>query len=114
MRTSKTSSTKPKQARRSLFQKMQTQEELWNKNFEEVAAYIREYKRCPSKHRIQDHRMLNWIKYNKKRMAQGRLSPERTRRFLELKEAMKPFHKLNQYAYASQAQEELDFFQELL
>ena len=51
-----------------------TIEEKWQKHYAEIMAYMETYKRQPSKHRIEDHLLLNWIKYNKKRMAAGKLS----------------------------------------
>jgi len=38
-----------------------TQEEKWRKNYKEVAEYMDTYHRNPSKHRVEDHLMLNWI-----------------------------------------------------
>lgn len=35
----------------------------------------------PSKHRIEEHRMLNWIKHNSKLMNVGELKPERLEMF---------------------------------
>lgn len=43
-----------------------TQEERWLKRYEEVVGFIETNKRNPSKHRIEDHDMLNWLKANKK------------------------------------------------
>ena len=42
------------------------QEERWQKRFEEVAGFIEANKRNPSKHRIEEHDLLNWLKANRK------------------------------------------------
>ncbi len=39
-----------------------TQEERWNARYEEVMEFIESNKRNPSKHRIEEHDMLNWVK----------------------------------------------------
>jgi hypothetical protein len=38
-----------------------TQEERWQKRYEEVKNFIETNKRNPSKHRIEEHDMLNWV-----------------------------------------------------
>ena len=43
-----------------------TQEERWQKRYEEVVEFIENNHRNPSKHRIEEHDMLNWVKANRK------------------------------------------------
>ena len=43
-----------------------TQEERWIVRYNEVKEFIETNKRNPSKHRIEEHDMLNWIKANRK------------------------------------------------
>ena len=38
-----------------------TQEERWMVRYEEVMAFIESNHRNPSKHRIEEHDMLNWV-----------------------------------------------------
>ena len=38
-----------------------TQVEMWMIKYEEVIDFIETNKRNPSKHRIEEHLMLNWI-----------------------------------------------------
>ncbi len=54
-----------------------TQDERWQKRNEEVVDFIEANKRNPSKHRIEEHDMLNWLKANRKRMNAGVMKPER-------------------------------------
>ena len=39
-----------------------TQEERWNIRYNEVKAFIETNHRNPSRHRIEEHDMLNWVK----------------------------------------------------
>ena len=44
-----------------------TQDELWQKKYNEVVTFINTNKRNPSKHVDEERgRYLNWIKHNKK------------------------------------------------
>lgn len=37
-----------------------TQEERWNIRYQEVMEFVEENHRNPSRHRIEEHDMLNW------------------------------------------------------
>ncbi len=74
-----------------------TREEHWITNYKEVVDFVKKNKRIPSRHRIEDHRLLNWLKYNRKRIAAGTLSPSRLQLFNELTELMHQYHHVNQY-----------------
>jgi hypothetical protein len=54
-----------------------TQEERWNARYEEVMEFIESNKRNPSKHRIEEHDMLNWVKQQRKLMNAGKMKLER-------------------------------------
>ena len=54
-----------------------TQEERWQKRYEEVSGFIEANKRNPSKHRIEEHDMLNWLKANRKALNAGKMKAER-------------------------------------
>ena len=49
--------------------------------YNEVKNFIQNNKRNPSRHRIEEHDMLNWVKVNRKRMNEGELKDERTDAF---------------------------------
>jgi hypothetical protein len=74
-----------------------TQEERWFKRYEEVMAFIKGNHRNPSKHRIEEHDMLNWVKANRKRMNAGELRPERVEKFRKLLEMTEQYRRKNQY-----------------
>ena len=61
-----------------------TQEERWQKQYDEVVEFIQTNHRNPSRHRIEEHDMLNWLKANRKRMNAGELKEPRLEKFKEL------------------------------
>ena len=74
-----------------------TQEERWIKRYEEVMAFIESNHRNPSKHRIEEHDMLNWVKANRKVMNAGKMKPERVEKFERLMEMMEENKRVNQW-----------------
>ena len=74
-----------------------TQEERWQKRYEEVVEFIENNHRNPSKHRIEEHDMLNWVKANRKAMNAGKMRPERLEAFGRLMEIMEEYKRKNQY-----------------
>ena len=48
-------------------------------HYNEVKTFIETYHRNPSKHRIEEHLMLNWVKHNRKLLKAGKMDPERVR-----------------------------------
>ena len=63
-----------------------TQDEKWLRKYEEVVAFIEAHHRNPSRHRIEEHDMLNWLKANRKVMNKGEMRPERIEPFRKLLE----------------------------
>ena len=57
-----------------------TQDERWNIRYNEVRTFIEENHRNPSKHRIEEHDMLNWVKQQRKLLNAGKLKEERVER----------------------------------
>ena len=74
-----------------------TQEEKWQRRYKEVVDFIEANHRNPSKHRIEEHDMLNWVKANRKRMNAGTFKPERVERFEALTALMEKYKHINQY-----------------
>lgn len=83
-----------------------THDDLWELNYLDILDFMTEQKRRPSKHRLEEHQMLNWIKYQKKRLAQGRMKPERIERFNHLLAVASQYLRKNQYAYCGTTQPE--------
>ena len=74
-----------------------TQEERWMKRYEEVMAFIESNHRNPSKYRIEERDMLNWVKANRKVLNAGKLKPERVEAFMRLLEMMEICKRKNQW-----------------
>lgn len=73
------------------------QETRWLTRYNEVKKFIERVHRNPSKHRIEEHDMLNWLKANRKKMNAGELKPERVLKFKELLTLMEEYKRKNQY-----------------
>lgn len=76
---------------------MITQDERWNLRYQEVMDFITANHRNPSRHRLAEHDMLNWLKANRKRMNAGELKPERAEKFKKLLEMTEQYKRKNQY-----------------
>ena len=74
-----------------------TQEEKWIFKFNEAVEFINTNHRNPSKHRIEEHNMLNWVKQQRILLNAGTLKLERVERFMELLEIIEQYKRKNQY-----------------
>ena len=54
-----------------------TQEERWQKRYEEVVGFIETNHRNPSKYHLEEHGYLNWLKANRKVLNAGKMKAER-------------------------------------
>lgn len=77
--------------------KEMTQDERWIAKYNEVVAFIQTNHRNPSRHRIEEHDMLNWVKANRKRMNAGEMKEERLVKFRELLALVAENKRKNQY-----------------
>ena len=74
-----------------------TQDERWLARYNELKTFIETNKRNPSKHRMEEHDMLNWLKANRKLMNAGKMKPERIKMFEELLTLIEQYKRVNQY-----------------
>jgi hypothetical protein len=74
-----------------------TQEERWLIRYNEVMTFIETNKRNPSRHRIEEHDHLNWLKANRKALNAGKMKPERVEKFGKLLEMTEQYRRKNQY-----------------
>ena len=74
-----------------------TQDERLMVNWKAVMNFIETNKRNPSKHRIEEHLMLNWLKANRKALNIGKMKPERVEKFNALLTLMEQYKRKNQY-----------------
>lgn len=74
-----------------------TQDEKWQARYNEVKEFIEREHRNPSKHRIEEHDMLNWLKANRKHMNSDALKEPRLSKFKELLVLVEDNKRKNQY-----------------
>ena len=63
----------------------------------EVMSFLEEKHRNPSRHRIEEHLILNWLKANRKLMNAGKLKEHRLELFKELMALVEQYKRKNQY-----------------
>ena len=73
------------------------QETRWLTRYNEVKEFIEREHRNPSKHRIEEHDMLNWMKANRKQMNAGTLKQNRIEQFNKLLALVELNKHVNQY-----------------
>ena len=74
-----------------------TQDERWIIRYNEVMKFIEQNHHNPSKHRIEEHDMLNWVKANRKALNAGKMKLDRVEAFNKLLELMEKNKRKNQY-----------------
>lgn len=74
-----------------------TQEERWFEKFKLVVDFMDANHRNPSRHRIEEHDMLNWLKANRKALNAGKMKPDRVEKFKKLLELTEQYKRKNQY-----------------
>lgn len=74
-----------------------TQDERWLEKYNEVKDFIEKNHRNPSKHRIEEHLMLNFIKHNRKLLNKGEMKLERVDAFNHLLALIEKNKHKNQY-----------------
>ena len=62
-----------------------------------MMSFLEENHRNPSKHRIEEHDHLNWLKANRKVMNAGKMKAERVEQFRKLLELTEQYRRKNQY-----------------
>ena len=53
-----------------------TQDERWHKRYQDVMDFLEQNHRNPSRHHIEEHVHLNWLKANRKLLNAGQPAPE--------------------------------------
>ena len=74
-----------------------TQDDRWLAKYNEVMDFMETNHRNPSRHRIEEHDMLNWLKANRKALNAGKIKEERVEMFRVLLEAGEKVRRVNQY-----------------
>ena len=73
------------------------QETRWLTRYNEVKEFIEREHRNPSKYRIEEHDMLNWLKANRKALNAGKLKAERVEKFKGLLALTEIYRRKNQW-----------------
>lgn len=73
------------------------QDTRWLTRYNEVIGFIESNHRNPSKHRIEEHDMLNWIKQQRKLLNAGKLKDNRIGPFKRLMVLIETHKRINQY-----------------
>lgn len=74
-----------------------TQEERWLVKYQEVMDFMEKNHRNPSRHRLEEHDMLNWVKQQRKLKNKGELKAERAEMLEKLMEMTELYRRKNQY-----------------
>ena len=65
--------------------------------YEEVVGFVETNHRNPSKHRIEEHDMLNWVKQQRKLKNKGELKAERAEMLERLLSLWEEYKRVNQW-----------------
>lgn len=74
------------------------QDERWLMKYNEVKSFIEMNHQNPSKHRVEEHLMLNWMKHNRKLLKAGKMASERAEMMGKLVDLWDKYRRVNQYA----------------
>ena len=69
----------------------------WNDKYKVVWHFVMQNHRGPSRHRQEEHAMLNWMKFNRKKLNKDEMDAYRKEKFLALKALIHSFNRVNQY-----------------
>ena len=63
---------------------LSTRDKVWNRNYRKLKAYIDEHHHLPDKKKVEHRGLLNWVKYNRKKINDGTLEDWKKEQFLEV------------------------------
>lgn len=74
-----------------------TWDDQWTAKYKKVMNFMETNHRNPSRHRLEEHDLLNWMKATRKRMNAGELKEKRVEIFKKLLELVEKYKRVNQY-----------------
>ena len=74
-----------------------TQDERWLAKYNEAMEFMATNHRNPSRHRLEEHDMLNWVKQQRKLKNKGDLRPDRAEMLERLLSLWEECKRVNQY-----------------
>lgn len=63
---------------------MTEKDAVWRENYEALKRYVLERGHLPDKHVVENRALLNWAKYNRKKIKAGTLEADKVQLFEEL------------------------------
>lgn len=75
------------------------QETRWMTRYNEVKEFIEREHRNPSRHRLEEHDYLNWLKANRKAMNAGKMKADRVEKFRKLLGMIEQYRRVNQWEH---------------
>ena len=63
---------------------MMEKDAVWRENYEALKRYVLERGHLPDKHVVENRALLNWAKYNRKKIKAGTLDADKVQLFEEL------------------------------
>lgn len=76
---------------------LKTHKQRWEEQYEAVWAFVEKNHRGPSRHHIEEHKLLNWMKANRKARNKGSMPEGRISSFKKLTDYIASFNRINQY-----------------
>ena len=74
-----------------------TQDERWLNRYQDVMDFMEKNHRNPSRHRLEEHDMLNWLKATRKKLNAGELKEDRLAKFKKLLALVEENKRKNQW-----------------
>lgn len=68
-------------AEKNTFYQLSTSSQNWMRHYNELVEFVKVHGRYPSRHHIEEHRLLNWLKYQRKVM-KGEGADERKKQLI--------------------------------
>lgn len=65
--------------------------------YDEAMEFLETNHRNPSRHRLEEHLLLNWIKHNRKVMNRGEMKVDRVEKFEKLLGKVEELKRVNQW-----------------
>lgn len=74
-------------------------DDVWLLNWQDYMSYLETNKRRPSKYHVEDKRLVNWLKYNRKMFRKNKLDEARMKKLSILLAKADKYRRVNQYSY---------------
>lgn len=75
------------------------QEERWLHMWKKYMDYLNTNRRCPSKYKLEEKKLVNWVKHNRKLRNKGLLVESRQEKFQQLVDLSAKYRRVNKDTY---------------